>query len=158
MIERVAFLAREDKRIDQRSGVSQRLPITAMETVVSNAERRALTCHETRIVPRPSDVYAALGSDVRRAIVDQLTRGEARVTDVAAPFAISLAAVSRHIVVLERAGLIRRRVEGRTHWLALEPGTLAEAEAWIERTRSFWSERLDALDDLLHASQPSRRS
>jgi magnesium chelatase subunit I len=62
LIERVAFLAREDKRIDQRSGVSQRLPITAMETVVSNAERRALTCQEPAIVPRPSDVYAALPS------------------------------------------------------------------------------------------------
>jgi magnesium chelatase subunit I len=62
LIERIAFLAREDKRIDQRSGVSQRLPITAMETVVSNAERRALTCQEPHIVPRPSDVYAALPS------------------------------------------------------------------------------------------------
>ena len=62
MIERVAFLARDDKRIDQRSGVSQRLPITVLETVVSNAERRALTSHETAIVPRPSDVYAALPS------------------------------------------------------------------------------------------------
>jgi magnesium chelatase subunit I len=62
LIERVAFLAREDKRIDQRSGVSQRLPISAMETVVSNAERRALACHEPGIVPRPSDVYAALPS------------------------------------------------------------------------------------------------
>ena len=62
MIERVAFLAREDKRIDQRSGVSQRLPISVMETVVSNAERRAVTCGEHIIVPRPSDVYAALPS------------------------------------------------------------------------------------------------
>ncbi len=62
VIERVAFLAREDKRIDQRSGVSQRLPISVLETVVSNAERRAVTCHEPSIVPRPSDVYAALPS------------------------------------------------------------------------------------------------
>ncbi len=96
-----------------------------------------------------SDVYAALGSDLRRAIIDRLARGEARVTDVAAPFDVSLAAVSKHVLVLERAGLIRRRVDGRTHWLALEPAALAEAEAWIGRTRSFWSERLDALDALL---------
>jgi magnesium chelatase subunit I len=62
MIERVAFLAREDKRIDQRSGVSQRLPITVLETVVSNAERRSVSVHESAIVPRPSDLYAALPS------------------------------------------------------------------------------------------------
>jgi magnesium chelatase subunit I len=62
MIERVAFLAREDKRVDQRSGVSQRLPISVMETVVSNAERRALSGADHVIVPRPSDVYAALPS------------------------------------------------------------------------------------------------
>lgn len=105
--------------------------------------------------PDLSDVYAALGSDVRRAIVDRLARGDARVTDVASPFGISLAAVSRHIVVLERAGLIRRRVEGRTHWLALEPGGLTEAEAWIERTRSFWGKRLDALDGLLRGRDDS---
>jgi DNA-binding transcriptional ArsR family regulator len=99
--------------------------------------------------PNLSDVYAALGSDVRRAIVDRLARGEARVTDVAAPFGISLAAVSKHVLVLERAGLIKRRVEGRTHWLALAPAALVDAETWIERTRSFWSGRLDALDALL---------
>jgi DNA-binding transcriptional ArsR family regulator len=96
-----------------------------------------------------SETYAALANDVRRAIVDRLVRGEARVTEVAAPFDISLAAVSKHIVVLERAGLVRRRVEGRTHWLALEPQPLIEAEAWIEHTRAFWSGRLDALDEFL---------
>ncbi len=60
LVERIAFLAREDKRVDQRSGVSQRMPISVLETAVSNAERRALLCGEERIVPRPSDVYAAL--------------------------------------------------------------------------------------------------
>ena len=62
IIERIAFLAREDKRIDQRSGVSQRLPITVLETVVSNAERRTISGHESVVVPRPSDLYAALPS------------------------------------------------------------------------------------------------
>ncbi len=61
-IERVAFLARKDKRVDQRSGVSQRMPISVLENAVSNAERRALSCRETEIVPRPSDIYAALPS------------------------------------------------------------------------------------------------
>jgi magnesium chelatase subunit I len=61
-IERVAFLARKDKRIDQRSGVSQRMPISVLENALSNAERRALVCAETEIVPRPADIYAALPS------------------------------------------------------------------------------------------------
>jgi magnesium chelatase subunit I len=61
-IERIAFLARKDKRIDQRSGVSQRLPITVLENAVSNAERRALLCGESEVVPRPTDIYAALPS------------------------------------------------------------------------------------------------
>jgi magnesium chelatase subunit I len=62
MIERMAFLARDDKRIDQRSGVSQRMPITVLETAVSNAERRALSTGEDRVVVRPSDLYASLPS------------------------------------------------------------------------------------------------
>ena len=94
-----------------------------------------------------NETYAALASDVRRGIVDLLLRGNARVTDVAAPFTISLAAVSKHIAVLERAGLVRRRIVGRTHWLALEPQPLVDAERWIERTRAFWDGRLDALGD-----------
>jgi magnesium chelatase subunit I len=61
-IERIAFLARKDKRVDQRSGVSQRMPISVLENAISNAERRALVCRETEIVPRPSDIYAALPS------------------------------------------------------------------------------------------------
>jgi DNA-binding transcriptional ArsR family regulator len=96
-----------------------------------------------------SDVFGALANDTRRAIVGRLAQGEARVTDVAEPFQVSLAAISKHVVVLERAGLVRRRVEGRTHWLALEPRPLIEAEAWIERSRSFWNGRLDALDEVL---------
>jgi DNA-binding transcriptional ArsR family regulator len=106
--------------------------------------------------PVLTDTYAALASDVRRSIVGRLLDGEARVTDLAAPFDISLAAVSKHIAVLERAGLVRRRIDGRTHWLALEPQPLIEAEAWIEQVRSFWSGRLDSLDALLRSD--ARRS
>lgn len=106
---------------------------------------------------RLDDAYGALASDVRRGIVALLVAGEARVTDVAKPFPISLAAVSRHIAVLERAGLVRRRVEGRTHWLALDPRPLADAEAWIERTRAFWNARLDALDAVVGADLSPRR-
>jgi DNA-binding transcriptional ArsR family regulator len=96
-----------------------------------------------------SDTYAALASDVRRRIVASLLEGEARVTDVAGQFEISLAAVSKHIGVLERAGLVRRRVEGRSHWLTADPAPLADAERWIARSRAFWEGRLDALDEVL---------
>jgi DNA-binding transcriptional ArsR family regulator len=107
---------------------------------------------------RLDDTYSALSSDVRRAIVARLADGEARVTDVARPFPISLAAVSKHIGVLERAGLVSRRVDGRTHWLALEPGPLAAAGEWIGRTTAFWEERLDTLGALLEADGPGGES
>jgi DNA-binding transcriptional ArsR family regulator len=93
--------------------------------------------------------YGALASDARRAIVRGLLGGERRVTDVAGTFDISLAAVSKHIRVLEAAGILRRRVEGRTHWLSLDPGPLEAAEGWIEVTRRFWEHRLDALEALV---------
>jgi DNA-binding transcriptional ArsR family regulator len=100
--------------------------------------------------------YAALSNDVRRAIVGRLLAGEARVTDVAAPFDISLAAVSKHIGVLERAGLVRRRIDGRTHWLAFDPRSLDPAAAWIEQARAFWDGRLDALEAILRDDAPSK--
>jgi DNA-binding transcriptional ArsR family regulator len=99
--------------------------------------------------PTLDRTYAAISSNVRRAILARLATGEARVTEIARPFDMSLAAVSKHIGVLEQAGLVRRRVEGRTHWLALNPAPLVGAEEWIERTRAFWSDRLAALGSLL---------
>ena len=93
--------------------------------------------------------YGALSSDARRAIVRELIHGERRVTDVARPFEMSLAAVSKHIRVLEDAGIVRRRVDGRTHWLSLDPTPLAAAGGWIEATRSFWEGRIDALEALM---------
>src|SRR5262245_39330094 len=93
--------------------------------------------------------YGALSSDARRAIVRGLLQGERRVTDVAQTFEMSLAAVSKHIRVLENAGIVRRRVDGRTHWLSLDPTPLAAAEGWIEATRSFWEGRIDALEALV---------
>jgi DNA-binding transcriptional ArsR family regulator len=101
--------------------------------------------------------YGALSSPVRRAIVQRLAAGEQRVTDIARPFDVSLAAVSKHIRVLEEAGVVRRRIEGRTHWLALDPDRLAAAVDWLTATRSFWESRLDALEDALAESQEPRR-
>ena len=93
----------------------------------------------------------ALADPTRRAILRRLSQGEARVTEIARPFAISLAAVSKHIIVLERAGLVRRRRAGREHLLSINPRPLDEAAAWIESTRARWTARLDALDEILRA-------
>src|SRR5262245_14325821 len=93
--------------------------------------------------------YGALSSEARRSIVRGLLHGEQRVTDVARPFEMSLAAVSKHIRLLEEAGIVHRRVDGRSHWLSLDPAPLVAAEGWIEATRSFWESRLDALEALV---------
>jgi DNA-binding transcriptional ArsR family regulator len=93
--------------------------------------------------------YAALSNGVRRAIVQQLVERDRRVTELARPFDVSLQAVSKHIRVLESAGLVRRRIDGRDHWLSLDPSPLAYAGRWIENARRFWEARLDALDEVL---------
>ena len=93
--------------------------------------------------------YAALAHPVRRDILDQLRQGSGTVTSLAEPFDLSLAAISKHIGVLEGASLLRRRVEGRIHHLSLEPGPLGEASAWLGTYRRFWEERMDALEEML---------
>ena len=99
----------------------------------------------------------ALADPTRRAILHRLVEGEARVTDIARPFAISLNSVSKHIRVLERARLVRRRRMGREHVLSLDPAPLDEAVAWITEQRAIWTARLEALDALVQAqSQPAR--
>jgi len=93
----------------------------------------------------------ALADPTRRAILQRLSQGEARVTELAEPFAMSLNAVSKHIRVLERAQLVHRRQAGREHFLSFNPEPLDAATAWIEAQRAFWTARLDALDGLLRA-------
>jgi DNA-binding transcriptional ArsR family regulator len=88
----------------------------------------------------------ALADPTRRAILERLRRGEARVTDLAQPFRMSLNSVSKHIRVLERAKLVRRRRSGREHLLSFNRTPLDEAAAWIEKQRAFWNARLDALE------------
>ena len=104
----------------------------------------------------------ALADPTRRAILTRLSRGPARVTELAEPFAISLNSVSKHIRILERANLVRRCRRGREHILSLEPAPLDEAAEWIERQRSFWTARLDILEAALRAEDdeadhPERR-
>ena len=93
-------------------------------------------------------VFNALADPTRRALLTQLADGEQRVSDLAEPFAMSLAGVSKHIQVLEKAGLIERRIDGRTHYCRLDPRTLENAYEWLAFYQQFWSERLDALEKL----------
>ena len=104
------------------------------------------------------DTLIALADDTRRRILKRLASGEARVTEVAAPFDISLNSVSKHIRLLERAGLVRRRVAGRDHFLALEPQPFDELRQWMQETREFWNTRLDALEAALRAEDAIERA
>ena len=96
-------------------------------------------------------ILTALADPTRRAILQRLSHGEARVTEIAQPFAMSLNAVSKHIRMLERAQLVRRRRAGREHFLSFNRQPLDEAAAWIEAQRAAWTERLDALEAILKA-------
>ena len=96
---------------------------------------------------------AALADPTRRAILARLATGEARVTEIALPFPISLNSVSKHIRILERAKLVQRRRLGREHRLALNPNALDAAAAWIEEQRRLWNWRLGNLETLLKENQ-----
>jgi len=93
--------------------------------------------------------FSALSDPTRRAILDRLARGQASVTDLAEPFRMSLPAVSKHLRVLERAGLMARSKEGRVHRLRLVAKPLKDAAEWIARYRAFWEAQFDALEDYL---------
>ncbi|MDY6949541.1 MAG: metalloregulator ArsR/SmtB family transcription factor [Pseudomonadota bacterium] len=101
--------------------------------------------------PRLDTVFHALGDATRRQMLRDLAAGERSVGQLAEPFSISLAAASKHIKVLETAGLIRREVKGRTHMCRLEPGPLASAHEWLGYYERFWTSRLDILESLLRA-------
>jgi DNA-binding transcriptional ArsR family regulator len=97
-----------------------------------------------------SATFAALADPTRRAILAKLSSGEASVTELAAPFEMSLPAVSKHLKVLERAGLIARSREAQWRPCQLDAGPLKDAAGWIEHYRRFWTESFDRLDDYLH--------
>ncbi len=93
--------------------------------------------------------FSALSDPTRRAIVERLTRGPRRVTELAEPFEMSLAAVSKHIQVLERAGLVKRSREGREHVLSLDARPMREVARYASRFEKFWNERLDRLEEFV---------
>jgi DNA-binding transcriptional ArsR family regulator len=99
--------------------------------------------------PQMDSVFHALGDATRRQMLRDLAAGERTVSELAGPFAMSLAAASKHIRVLEGAGLIRREVRGRTHVCRLDPGPLASAHEWLGFYERFWTSRLDLLEQLL---------
>ena len=103
-------------------------------------------------------VFSAVSDPTRRAILARLAESDARVTDLAGAFPISLNSTSKHIRVLEGAGLVRRRVRGREHILSLEAAPLADAAAWIEHYQKFWSDQLAALDAFVTGRQADKGS
>ncbi|NZA27368.1 winged helix-turn-helix transcriptional regulator [Luteimonas sp. SJ-92] len=99
-------------------------------------------------------VFQALSDRTRRAMLQRLAEGEASVGELALPFDMSLAAASKHIQVLERAGLVRRTVEGRTHRVRIDAHPLHAGAEWLRHYERFWNQRLDALAALLAAEAP----
>jgi DNA-binding transcriptional ArsR family regulator len=113
--------------------------------MVNQSSRTRLAAKGLRL----DDVFSALADPTRRAMLGRLARGECTVTDLARPFAISLPAVSKHLKVLERAGLVDRRIEGRVHHCRLRPKPLEDATEWLMAQRAYWDARFDALEDYL---------
>ena len=105
---------------------------------------------------RLSRTFAALADPTRRAILARLREGSLRVTEIAAPFEISLNAVSKHLKLLERARLLRREVRGREHYCSLDAAPIGMAEQWAASYRAFWETRLDALEQLVAARRKAR--
>jgi len=101
--------------------------------------------------PQLDVVFQALSDSTRRRMLRSLSMQPRSVGELAAPFHISLAAASKHIKVLERAGLVQRRIQGRTHLCQLHAGALAEAERWLQFYQQFWGGRLQALEATLSA-------
>jgi DNA-binding transcriptional ArsR family regulator len=111
------------------------------------------------MVPSPNPaldrVFHALADGTRRRILERIADESLTVSEIARPFRISLAAVSKHLQVLERAGLVHRRREGTAYWLSLNAEALLRADEWLAHYRRFWEQRLDALQQLLEKEPQS---
>jgi len=102
----------------------------------------------------PLDVtFMALSDSTRRAILMRLAEDECTVSELAEPFDMSLPAISKHLRILEKAGLIIRRKDGRRHKFQVDTAPMNDAIAWIEKYRKFWEQRFDALEHYLHESK-----
>ncbi len=139
---RCRVLPRPSDRFRHRAadGGTARLKTAARrsESIIAAAESGAL-----------DDIFAALSDPIRRGIVARLTQGPSSVTELGAPFDVSAPAISKHLAVLERCGLIERWKVGRVHYCRVVAQPLAQAAAWIEHHRAFWQRQLDALAEYL---------
>ncbi len=106
---------------------------------------------------RLSETFAALANTTRRAILARLAQGEANVNELAEPFSVTLPAISRHLRVLERAGLVVRSQRAQFRPCAIDPEPLRDVSTWAEQYRPVWESRFDRLDDYLNRIQPERR-
>ena len=103
-------------------------------------------------------IFHALSDATRRAMLRQLAGGERKIGDLAAPFDMSFAAASKHVRVLEEAGLVRRRIDGRAHVCSIVPAPLRAADEWLRFYEAFWSARFDVLDQLFKAQNEAGRA
>jgi len=101
--------------------------------------------------------FAALADPTRRHILEHLANGDRCVTDLARPYSMSLPAVSKHLRILENAGLVSRRRRGRVHSLKLQAAPMKQASQWIEKYRKFWKESFDRLDEYLKQLQTKEK-
>jgi len=108
----------------------------------------------TRLLDR---TFGALADPTRRRILEHLADGDRCVTDLARPYRMSLPAVSKHLRVLENAGLVRRKRDGRVHRLKLEAKPMQQAQVWIEEYRKFWEASFDRLDEYLKQLQTKEK-
>jgi DNA-binding transcriptional ArsR family regulator len=113
--------------------------------------------HSPRSPDRLSSTFAALADPTRRAILARLALGETSVTELAEPFEMSMPAISKHLKVLERAGLVARGREAQWRPCRLEAGPLKEVARWIEHYRRFWEQSFDRLDDYLRKLKKERK-
>jgi DNA-binding transcriptional ArsR family regulator len=125
-------------------GIGNKTGRQAVAMIESKARKEAASR-----TARLDAVFAALADPTRRAIIERLSRSEARVTEVAEPFDMSLNAVSKHIRVLEASGVVERQRKGRDHILSINTRSLDEIDGWIVRMRRYWEDRLDAMEHLL---------
>ena len=109
--------------------------------------------HSTQL----DEVFYALSDPTRRAIMERLSEGEATVKELATPFDMSLPAVSKHLRVLEKAGLLAREVDGRVHRMRLQPQGLKSASEWVDHYRRFWDTQLDRLSAFLEVANERER-
>jgi DNA-binding transcriptional ArsR family regulator len=103
-----------------------------------------------------NDPFKALAHPIRRGIVERLAGGPATIGEATGDFGVSKPTISKHVKVLEEAGVVVRRIEGRTHWLGLDLEALAEAVDWLDRQRAIWERMFDVVDDYLGEQKEAR--